>query len=190
MNETILITGGAGFVGSQVAALLEKCGFHTITLDNLSLGERKNVKSQILVEADFGDKTVLNSLFSKYKIKAVCHLAALSDLRDSLLNPKEYYKENIQKTLSLLDVVLEQGKPPFLFSSSASVYGDKPPFSEETDCTPSTPYGKSKFFIEQILSDYQKAYSLRYFAFRYFNAAGKKGRQRGSSSDPKSAPSD
>ena len=171
MQKTILITGGAGFVGSHVAKFLAERGFHTVVLDNLSSGDRRSVIHSDFFEGDIGDKPLLRKLFQRYKPQAVCHFAAFTDLRQSVEKPQFTFEENVTKTLKLLDAVLE-AKIPFLFSSSAAVYGEQPPFTEEANPRPITPYGKSKLLIEQILLDYEKAYGLPFFAFRYFNAAG------------------
>lgn len=171
----ILVTGGAGYIGSHVNLVLNEAGLETIVLDDLSLGHREMVVGRSLLQGDFGDTALLDIIFTENKIDAVVHLAAFTDVDDSICRPSDYYKNNVVKTLALLDAMIRHSVKQIIFSSTSAVYEEKDGQSDyvETDTQlPLCPYGRSKLFIERTLSDYQIAYGLNYVAFRYFNAAG------------------
>lgn len=170
----ILITGGAGYIGSHVNVALNDAGYKTIVLDDLSLGHKELVPVGELVVGDFGDRELLDEIFGNYRIEAVVHLAAFTDVDDSLKRPSDYYDNNVKKTLTLLQAMLDHGVNTFLFSSTSAVYADdaEVPYTEESPLNPLCVYGRTKLFVEHILNDYHNTYGLKYAAFRYFNAAG------------------
>lgn len=173
-NTTILLVGGAGYIGSHVNKLLNKKGYTTIVFDNLVYGHREFVKWGEFVLGDLGDKEQVRLCFKRYKIDAVMHFSAYAYVGESVINPSVYYNNNVVNTLNLLDVMLEFRVKYLIFSSSCAVYGIPVniPIKEEHPQNPISPYGKSKLMIEQILEDYDKAYGIRYISLRYFNAAG------------------
>lgn len=170
----ILIVGGAGYIGSHVNKELHKQGYKTIVLDSLVYGHKEFVQWGEFIQGDMGDKELLHSIFLKYDIEAVMHLAAFAYVGESVENPSKYYNNNVLKTVTLLDVMVECKINKFIFSSTCAVYGhsDTLPIDEITLTNPINPYGKSKLMVEEILSDYNKAYDLNFIALRYFNAAG------------------
>lgn len=170
----ILVTGGAGYIGSHVNVTLADQGVRTVVLDDLSLGHRELAAAGEFVKGDFGDTDLLSSLFEKFDIDTVVHLAAFTDVDDSIVRPKAYYENNVVKTLRMFDVMIAHGVRKFIFSSTSAVYADdaEVPYTEDSSKIPICPYGRSKLFIEQTLEDYRVAYDLQYVAFRYFNAAG------------------
>lgn len=173
-KELILVTGGAGFIGSQVNQVLHDKGYDTVVYDNLSSGNRNTVLAGTFIEGDLSEAEKVNSLFKAYNIKAVMHFAASTEVGESVANPAKYYQNNLSNTLILLEALRKNAVHYFVFSSTAAVYGipqnDK---IKETDpCFPINPYGRSKLFVESILQDYYSAYSLHSTSLRYFNAAG------------------
>ncbi len=174
MTKNILIIGGAGFIGSHVNKLLGLKGYETTVLDDLSTGAREAVVCGEFVRGNFGDKKLLETLFSKNKFDAVMHFAALTDVGESVRDPKLYYENNVANTLTLLNTMLQHSIKTIIFSSSAAVYGIlSKDFAKETDpAAPINPYGRTKLMVEKILGDYDSAYGLRSCSLRYFNAAG------------------
>jgi UDP-glucose-4-epimerase GalE len=173
-KETVLVTGGAGYIGSQNCKYLYNNNFIPITYDNLSEGNKYAVKWGPLIEGDINDFDKLNDTIKKYKPKAVMHFAANALVSESVLNPRKYYENNVCGTLNLLSAMLDNDVKYIIFSSSCAAYG-KPifsPITEEHPRNPMSAYGKSKYMIEQILEDYNKAYGLNYISLRYFNASG------------------
>ena len=170
----ILITGGAGYIGSHVNKELYKKGYETVVLDNLIYGHREFVKWGEFILGDLEDTNLLRLVFRKYPIKAVMHFAAFAYVGESVKDPQKYYLNNVKNTLSLLQVMLEHGVEYFIFSSTCATYGipSEIPIPEDHSQNPINPYGKSKLMIEKILEDYSKAYGLKYVSLRYFNAAG------------------
>jgi len=170
----ILVTGGAGYVGSHCVKELLQAEYDVVVLDNLSEGHREAVLTEHFVKADLLDLTALRKTFAEYSIDAVMHFAALASVGDSVKNPQKYYQNNVIGTLNLLQTMWEYGVDQMIFSSSAAVYGDPEaiPILEDHPKRPKNPYGKTKWMTEQILEDYAYAYGLRYVALRYFNAAG------------------
>ncbi|MEN6568366.1 MAG: UDP-glucose 4-epimerase GalE [Veillonellales bacterium] len=170
----VLITGGAGYIGSHCNFLLNKKGVQTIVLDDLSSGHREAVKQGIFIKGDFSDENVLKSIFNTAKIDAVIHLAAFADVPDSVQNPDKYYKNNVSKLITLLEVMAEYSVRHIIFSSSAAIFGepDYIPIDELHKELPINPYGETKLIGEKLLRDYGKAYGIKYAALRYFNAAG------------------
>ena len=168
----ILVTGGAGFIGSHMVKMLLEQGVDTVVIDNFSTG--KWSKEGRFVEGDFGDKELLEKVFSTETFDGVIHFAASSSVEESVLNPALYYKNNVVNTINLLDVMIKYGVSKFIFSSTAAVYGDPVyfPIDEKHKENPITPYGHTKLMIEQILKNYEKAYGLNSVSLRYFNAAG------------------
>lgn len=173
-KKTILITGGAGFIGSQVNLLLNDAGYETVILDNLSTGDAKAVLSGTLITGDLKDSELLNHIFSTYPIAAVIHFAALTDVGESVRNPAIYYATNVTATLNLLDAMMAHGVKKLIFSSSAAVYGipTNEMVTENSPTLPINPYGETKLIVEKVLRDYRIAYGLEYCCLRYFNAAG------------------
>lgn len=179
MDETlgkgryILVTGGAGYIGSHAVKLLNEAGYKPIILDNLSTGSLRNVLGPLIV-GDIGDKFVLEKIFSEYQINAVMHFAANSIVEESMMHPGKYFENNVAKGIPLLNVMIKYGVKKFVFSSSCVVYGDPKylPVDENHPLAPVNPYGESKLMFEKILQWYHKAHGLGVVIFRYFNAAG------------------
>ncbi|MEC7839172.1 MAG: UDP-glucose 4-epimerase GalE [Chlamydiota bacterium] len=171
---SILVVGGAGYIGSQVNKELCEAGYHTIVFDNLSTGSRETVTTDEFVEGDIGDERALTELFCRTDIDAVMHFAADIDVGESVRNPQKYYNNNLVKTKVLLDTMLKHDIKKIIFSSTAAIFGipEKGLIDEDHLQLPINPYGESKLMVERILRDYDKAYGLRYCSFRYFNAAG------------------
>jgi UDP-glucose 4-epimerase len=174
MKKTILVVGGAGFVGSHVNKMLHNSGYATVVFDNLSHGDSRAVTQGHFVKGDIGSSRDLEQVFSRYSIDAVMHFAALIDVRESIADPAKYYHNNVGGTLNLLESARKRGVHFFIFSSSAAIFGiPKAPFvSEEHACEPINPYGESKLMVEKILQSYDYAYGLKSSCLRYFNAAG------------------
>ena len=170
----ILVTGGAGYVGSHCVKELSQRGYEVGVLDNLSQGHREAVLTEHFVQADLLDPKALSEALERYPINVVMHFAALTSVGDSVTDPQKYYYNNVVGTLNLLRAMLEHDVEEIIFSSSAAVYGDPEviPIPEAHPKRPKNPYGRTKWMMEQILVDYSRAYGLRYIALRYFNAAG------------------
>ena len=170
----ILVTGGAGYIGSHTIKQLLKRDYEVVAYDNLSEGYREMVLCDEFVEADLADLNMLRKTFERYPIEAVMHFAASTKVGESVENPQEYYQNNVGNGLNLLQAMLENNVKDLIFSSSAAVYGDpiKIPIPEDHPKQPKNPYGWTKWIFEQIIEDYARAYGLRYISLRYFNAAG------------------
>ncbi len=170
----ILLTGGAGYIGSHTAKEFAKEGYEVTIFDNLSTGRKELAKYGKLVIEDLKNMKSLKHLFKKEKFDAVVHFASLSKVEESLSFPEKYYRENILNALNLLDCMIEFGTEIIIFSSSASVYGNPiyTPIDENHPLNPINPYGETKMFIERILEGYRLRYGIRYVSFRYFNASG------------------
>lgn len=170
----ILVTGGAGYIGSHVVKSLSTKGFEVVIVDNLSTGHRAAVKGYQLLEGDIRDSEFLKGVFTAHKVKAVIHFAASSLVGESQKDPEKYYFNNILGTLNLLQVMREFQVPNIVFSSSAAVYGEPvaSPITEKILTKPINVYGRTKLMIEEILADYHRAYGFNYIALRYFNACG------------------
>jgi len=170
----ILVTGGAGFIGSHVCKQLSAAGYLPIAFDNLSRGHREAVRWGPLVQGDIRDAVDLRSAFAGHRPVAILHLAALAYVSESVADPSAYYSNNVAGTLALLDAAREWGVGQMIFSSSCATYGepDAVPISEASPQRPVSPYGRTKRIGEQILEDYAGAYGLRSVILRYFNACG------------------
>lgn len=173
-RSPILVTGGAGFIGSHTCKKLEGAGFLPITLDNLSTGNREAVKWGPLVECDLRDSRAVSEIITSYKIKTVMHFAASAYVGESVKHPSLYYDNNVGGMISLLDACRTTGIREIIFSSSCATYGipDELPISENCDQRPINPYGRTKLICEQMLKDHEAAYGLRHVMLRYFNACG------------------
>ncbi len=173
-NKTILVTGGAGFIGSHVNKMLHHAGCETIILDNLSRGFEQTVVKGTFIKGSTDDKTLLASIFSSHKIDAVMHFAACIDVGESVEDPAKYYQNNVCATLNLLESMKNHQIKHFVFSSTAAIFGlpQKQKIDESHPKLPINPYGYSKLIVETILSDFDKAYGIKSCCFRYFNAAG------------------
>jgi UDP-glucose 4-epimerase len=170
----ILVTGGAGYIGSHCVKLLLRQGYDVVVLDNLSEGSREAVLSDHFVHGDLLDVQQLEQVFSAYPIKAVMHFAGLIRVGESMSAPDLYYRNNVTATINLLGQMRVHSVDRLIFSSSAAVYGNpaRTPIPEDAPKNPTSVYGRTKWIAEQIMSDYALAYGLRYVALRYFNAAG------------------
>lgn len=170
----ILVTGGAGYIGSHTAKALARKGCEPITLDDLSAGQREAVRWGELIEGDFGNPALLRDVFQRHKIEAVFHFAASASVGESVRDPRSFYHNNVTNTLTLLGAMLDAGAKTMIFSSSAATYGnpEKVPMPEDHPQQPINPYGETKLAIEHALQWYGNAYGLHWVAFRYFNAAG------------------
>ena len=170
----ILVTGGAGYVGSHCAKALSAEGHECIVFDNLSAGHRAFVRWGRLIEGDIRDAAALDAVFSAQRIDAVMHFAALAYVGESVTAPSRYYDVNVQGTRVLLDAMVRAGVPAIVFSSSCAVYGepDCVPIVESTRPDPINPYGFTKLVCERMMDDFGRAHRLKSARLRYFNAAG------------------
>lgn len=173
-NLNILVTGGAGYIGSHMVDMLIKQGYKVIVLDNLSTGYKDSVVDAELIVGSVENRQLLEGIFSKYNFAAVMHFAGFIQVGESVKNPSKYYQNNLMASLVLLDVMQKYNVKNLIFSSTAAIYGEPQyiPIDISHPKNPCNPYGKSKWMFEQILSDYDKAYGLRSIALRYFNASG------------------
>ena len=173
-SDTILIAGGAGYIGSHMNKELTRKGYRTVLIDNLSAGHREFARWGEFNHCDLGDSAALRAVFSKYSISTVMHFCAFTDVGESVKDPQKYYINNVKNTINLLQVMREFSVNKFIFSSTAAIFGEPVsiPIAEEHPKEPINPYGRTKLMVERILEDYARAYDLRYVALRYFNAAG------------------
>ncbi len=170
----ILVTGGAGYIGSHTVKELLAAGYEVVVLDDLSSGHRELVLTPHFVAGDIRDRATLEKVFRSYPITAGLHFAALTSVPESVEDPARYYAVNLVGTWNVLEAMRAHGVKLFVFSSSAAVYGDpqRIPIPEDHPTQPKNPYGRTKRVVEEILADYARAYDFRYVSLRYFNAAG------------------
>jgi UDP-arabinose 4-epimerase len=172
--RAVLVTGGAGFIGSHTCKLLAAQGFLPVAYDNLSVGHRDAVRWGPLIEADIADAGAMARACAEHRPSAVMHFAACAYVGESVLDPEKYYRNNVTGTIAMLRVCRTVGVPIVVYSSSCATYGVPAtlPIAESAPQVPISPYGRTKLIGEQILEDYAQAYGLRYAALRYFNACG------------------
>lgn len=171
----ILVTGGAGYIGSHMVRLLMENGYDVVVFDNLSSGHLDSLpKDCTVVIGDLFNNAVLEKAIKIEEVSAVMHFAGFISMEESVRDPHKYFRNNVFGTLELLRVIIKAGVKKFIFSSSAGVYGNpsRIPIPEDESCNPTNPYGESKLIVEKILKWYDSAYGLRSVALRYFNAAG------------------
>jgi UDP-glucose 4-epimerase len=170
----VLVTGGAGYIGSHTVRLLLARGHDVWVLDNLGAGHRAAVPSDRLIVGDLSNPHVIDHLLLDKRIEAVIHFAAFTYVGESVREPAKYYQNNIANTLTLLECLRRQKIGRFVFSSSAATYGvpAKSPITEDMPQAPINPYGRTKLIVEHILTEYAAAYDWAFAALRYFNAAG------------------
>jgi len=173
-EKRLLITGGAGYIGSHTVKLLGEKGYRLLTLDNLSTGHREAVLYGEFIKLDLSDRDELRKVIREFRPDAVIHFAASIEVEESVRNPEKYYRNNTFNSLNLIETMVEEGINRLVFSSTAAVYGipDKIPVDENQPFKPINPYGRSKAFVEEILKDVSFAKGLRYVSLRYFNVAG------------------
>ncbi len=173
-GRAVLVTGGAGYIGSHACKLLKANGFTPVTYDNLSTGWRDAVKFGPLVAADLADRAALDDAFARYRPVAVMHFAALSQVGESHEKPGLYWRNNVLGSLNLIEAAVEAGCLDFIFSSTCATYGDQDGvlLDEESPQRPANAYASSKRSIEEILRDFAASAGLRHVIFRYFNVAG------------------
>jgi UDP-glucose 4-epimerase len=172
---TVLVTGGAGYIGSHMVLALLDAGERVVVLDNLTTGFRSAVQPPaILVEGDFGDEALVATLIDRYEITAIAHFAAKIVVPESVTDPLGYYLNNTAKARNLIAAAVAGGIKHFIFSSTAAVYGETSgeAVAEDLPVAPVSPYGRSKLMVEWMLADTAAAHDLRYVVLRYFNVAG------------------
>ena len=174
MVETVLVTGGAGFIGSHTVLALASQGYKTVVVDNLSNGHRDAVLAGDFIEADIRDVDRMAEIMGARRIGAVIHFAAFIEVGLSVQSPLAFYENNIHGSASLLEAMRRTKVERIVFSSTAAVYGnpDHSPVTEESGLAPTSPYGRTKLAVEQMLADCERAYGIRSVVLRYFNAAG------------------
>jgi UDP-glucose 4-epimerase len=173
-SPTVIVAGGAGYIGSHMVRMLRENGYRPVVVDNLATGHREAVSNDILEVGDIGDRAFIDSVLSRYKPQCVMHFAASSLVGESMTKPGKYWRNNLVQTLDLLDAMLDHGIRQFIFSSTAATYGNpvEVPIPERHPTNPINPYGHSKLAVEYALQDYDVAHGLRSISLRYFNAAG------------------
>ena len=174
MRDTVLVTGGAGYIGSHTCKALAGAGFEPVVLDNLSFGHPWAVRWGPLVEGDLGDRDLITRTIERHRVKAVIHFAAYAYVGESMRVPERYFRNNVINTLNLLESVQHTGVSRVVFSSTCATYGlpDRVPIAEGQPQRPVNPYGESKLFVERALGWLGTAHGLGWAALRYFNAAG------------------
>lgn len=185
---TILVTGGAGYIGSHMVLELLDQGQNVVVLDNLSTGFREAVKAPAkLVVGDVGDQDLVATVIKKYNVDAIVHFAGSIVVPDSVADPLGYYQNNTVNSRALIEVAVASGVKKFIFSSTAAVYGnpEQVPVSEVAPLAPMSPYGTSKLMTELMLGDVARAHDLRFVALRYFNVAGADPAGRSGQSTPR-----
>ncbi len=170
----VLVVGGAGYIGSHMVKMLVDTGHEVITFDNLSSGFRDAVLGGVFVQGDLADLAALDNVFKQYQPEAVMHFASYIQVGESVQQPDKYYLNNFTNTLNLLNAMVKHQVKHFIFSSTAAVFGEPEyvPIDEVHAKNPLNPYGRSKWMVEQVLADYERAYGLKSVCLRYFNAAG------------------
>lgn len=173
-SPTVIVAGGAGYIGSHMVRMLRENGFRPVVVDNLATGHRDSVGGEILELGDIGDSAFMAGVLARYGPQCVMHFAASSLVGESMAKPGKYWRNNVVQTLNLLDTMLEHGVRQFIFSSTAATYGNpvEVPIPERHPTRPINPYGHSKLAVEYALEDYDVAHGLRSISLRYFNAAG------------------
>jgi UDP-arabinose 4-epimerase len=174
MQPTVLVVGGAGYIGSHTSKLLAASGMRPITFDNLSTGHERFVSWGPLVRGDILDADAVERACREWQVAACIHFAACAYVGESIVDPARYYRNNVAGTISLLEGLRRAGVRHIVFSSTCAVYGehDPRPISEQASTNPVNPYGASKLMVERMLADYARAYGLAWTALRYFNACG------------------
>jgi UDP-glucose-4-epimerase GalE len=174
MRGTVLVTGGAGYIGSHACKALAKAGYTPVAYDNLSRGHRDSVRWGPLVEGDLADRARLNAALTQYQPVAAMHFAAYAYVAESVATPELYFRNNVIGSFSLFEALHAVGNLPLVFSSSCAVYGlpEAMPITESMPLRPVNPYGESKLMVERMLHWLGQAHGLRHVALRYFNAAG------------------
>ena len=171
---SILIVGGAGYIGSQTAKCVAQAGWKPVVFDNLVYGHKWAVKWGPLIEGDLADGALIKRVLEEHAVTAVVHFAAYAYVGESVHNPRKYFRNNVAGTLNLFDAMLDAGVRDIVFSSTCATYGEpqRVPISEDHPQNPVNPYGETKLTVEKMLHWYGRAHALRYAALRYFNAAG------------------
>lgn len=175
---SVLVTGGAGYIGSIAVELLRRRGERVLVLDNLSRGHRAAVSPDVpLYVGDVGDASLVHEIVREHAVESCVHFAAYAYVGESVSDPARYFENNVGQGIALLGALVAGGVRRIVFSSTCAIYGipERIPISEETPQHPTNPYGWSKFFIERTLEAYTSAYGLNFVALRYFNAAGASG---------------
>jgi UDP-glucose 4-epimerase len=177
VKSTILVTGGAGYIGSHAVLALQQAGYEVVVLDNLVYGHRdivENVLKVELITGEIGDRALLDQVFATHNIAAVMHFAAYAYVGESVTEPAKYYRNNFVGTLTLLEAMLAASIKTFVFSSTCATYGMPTivPIPEDHPQNPINPYGATKLMVERVLKDFDQAYQFKSVCFRYFNAAG------------------
>jgi UDP-glucose 4-epimerase len=174
MAPHILVVGGAGYIGSQMVSLLAASGYSPVVLDDLSNGRREAVPAGALVVGDMAEPGTVDALLQAFRFEAVMHFAGYIQVGESVAHPGRYYDNNVGNTIRLLQAMVRHGVGRFVFSSSAAIFGNPAyvPIDEQHPKAPINPYGRSKWMVEQVLEDFDRAHGLRACCLRYFNAAG------------------
>ena len=174
MSKTILVTGGAGYIGSHACKALARAGWEPVTYDNLGRGHREAVRWGPLVEGDLADRDLVRESLKRFGASAVMHFAAYAYVGESVAEPELYFRNNVANSLTLLEAMLAAGVRQIVFSSTCATYGlpETMPIAEDAPQRPVNPYGESKLMIERMLHWLGTAHGLRHAALRYFNAAG------------------
>src|SRR5581483_11088908 len=174
MSQTILVTGGAGYIGSHACKALARAGYRPVSFDNLVAGHRDAVRWGPLVEADLADPAAIDAALARFDVAAVMHFAAYAYVGESVRQPERYFQNNVVNSLNLLEAMRRRGVRHIVFSSTCATYGlpSELPISEAAEQRPINPYGESKLMVERMLRWFGGAHGQKHAILRYFNAAG------------------